>query len=48
MPIRSYRALADESIDIWVVGSGLGGANADEILEFFERTRQPMVVDADA
>ena len=46
-PIRSYRKLLEEKIDIWAVGPGLGKLRASEILNLIEHAGQPMVVDAD-
>src|SRR6202140_2752753 len=46
-PVRSYRDLLDEKIDIWAVGPGLGKSRASEVLRLIERAEQPMVVDAD-
>jgi hydroxyethylthiazole kinase-like uncharacterized protein yjeF len=46
-PVRSYKNLLDENIEIWAVGPGLGKARAGEILQLIERAEQPMVVDAD-
>jgi NAD(P)H-hydrate epimerase len=46
-PVRSYKNLLDEKIDIWAVGPGLGTSRASEILNLIERAEQPMVVDAD-
>ena len=46
-PIASYRALLKEKADVWAVGPGLGKSRAAEILEFVEKARQPMVLDAD-
>jgi NAD(P)H-hydrate epimerase len=46
-PVRSYRDLLKEKIDIWALGPGLGKSRADEILELIEKAKQPMVVDAD-
>jgi ADP-dependent NAD(P)H-hydrate dehydratase / NAD(P)H-hydrate epimerase len=46
-PIASYRALLKEKTDVWAVGPGLGKSRAAEILEFVEKARQPMVLDAD-
>ncbi len=45
--ISSYRALAEESIDVWAVGPGLGPAHAEGIVEFMSTITQPMVIDAD-
>ena len=47
-PVRSYRELANESVDVWAVGPGLGREHADEIVALIQSARQPMVVDADA
>ncbi len=46
-PIRRYRDLLDEKIDIWALGPGLGKSRASEILNLIENVQQPMVVDAD-
>jgi hydroxyethylthiazole kinase-like uncharacterized protein yjeF len=46
-PVRSYKDLLNEKIDIWAVGPGLGKSQAPEILNLIERAEQPMVVDAD-
>jgi hydroxyethylthiazole kinase-like uncharacterized protein yjeF len=46
-PLESYRDLLKEQIDIWALGPGLGKSRAAEILELIEKTKQPMVVDAD-
>jgi NAD(P)H-hydrate epimerase len=46
-PIVSYRDLLKEKADVWAVGPGLGKSRAAEILEFVEKARQPMVLDAD-
>ena len=46
-PVRSYRDLADEKIDVWALGPGLGRAEAKDILRLIERATAPMVVDAD-
>jgi hydroxyethylthiazole kinase-like uncharacterized protein yjeF len=47
-PVRSYKNLLEENIDIWAVGPGLGKSRASEILNLIEQAEQPMVVDADA
>jgi NAD(P)H-hydrate epimerase len=47
-PIRSYRDLLEETVDIWAVGPGLGTARDRELLPFIELAEQPMVLDADA
>jgi NAD(P)H-hydrate epimerase len=44
---RAYRDLAEEKIDVWAVGPGLGKGNAARIRDFIGRAEQPMVVDAD-
>jgi hydroxyethylthiazole kinase-like uncharacterized protein yjeF len=46
-PVRSYKNLLEEKIDIWAVGPGLGKSRAAEILNLIERAEQPMVLDAD-
>jgi hydroxyethylthiazole kinase-like uncharacterized protein yjeF len=46
-PLESYRGLLREKIDVWALGPGLGKSRAPEILELIEKTKQPMVVDAD-
>jgi NAD(P)H-hydrate epimerase len=46
-PIKSYPDLLKEKPDVWAVGPGLGKSRAAEILEFVEKARQPMVLDAD-
>jgi len=47
-PVRSYRDLPNDSIDVWAVGPGLGKARANEVIDLIRSGRQPMVVDADA
>lgn len=47
-PITSYRDLANESIDVWSVGPGLGSEHSAEILRLLEQAHQPMVIDAGA
>src|SRR6266404_6271741 len=46
-PIRRYRDLLEEKVDIWAVGPGLGKARAAEVLGLIENASQPMIVDAD-
>lgn len=46
-PVRRYRDLLEEKIDIWAVGPGLGKARASEILNLIANAQQPMIVDAD-
>ena len=47
-PIKSYKDLADQKIDAWAVGPGLGRERAGDLLKFIDTATQPMVVDADA
>jgi hydroxyethylthiazole kinase-like uncharacterized protein yjeF len=46
-PVRSYRDLLDEKIDVWALGPGLGKSEAKDLLKLIERAAAPMVVDAD-
>ncbi len=46
-PIRRYRDLLEEKIDVWALGPGLGKARASEVLTLIENAQQPMVIDAD-
>ena len=46
-PIRKYRELSEEEVDVWAVGPGLGKSRGAEILNLIETLPQPMVVDAD-
>ncbi|MCA1657847.1 MAG: NAD(P)H-hydrate dehydratase [Verrucomicrobiaceae bacterium] len=46
-PVRSYRDLLEEKIDVWALGPGLGTGQAKDISKLIERATQPMVVDAD-
>src|SRR4051812_5374434 len=46
-PVRSYRDLDEEKIDVWALGPGLGTAEAKDLVKFIERATAPMVVDAD-
>jgi hydroxyethylthiazole kinase-like uncharacterized protein yjeF len=46
-PVRSYRDLLEEKIDVWALGPGLGKAEAKDLLKIIERAPAPMVVDAD-
>jgi len=46
-PLRSYRDLPEEQIDVWAVGPGLGKTEAKDLLRVIERATVPMVVDAD-
>jgi NAD(P)H-hydrate epimerase len=47
-PLKSYRDLIEETINVWGIGPGLGRDNASEIIELIQRAENPMVVDADA
>jgi NAD(P)H-hydrate epimerase len=46
-PIRRYRDLLEEKVDVWALGPGLGKSRASEILGLIENAAQPMIVDAD-
>jgi ADP-dependent NAD(P)H-hydrate dehydratase / NAD(P)H-hydrate epimerase len=46
-PVRRYRDLLEEKVDVWALGPGLGKARASEILNLIENATQPMIVDAD-
>jgi hydroxyethylthiazole kinase-like uncharacterized protein yjeF len=46
-PVRSYRDLLEEKVDVWAVGPGLGKSEAKDILKLIERATARMVVDAD-
>ena len=46
-PLRSYRDLLEEQIDVWALGPGLGKTEAKDVLKVIERAKAPMVVDAD-
>jgi ADP-dependent NAD(P)H-hydrate dehydratase / NAD(P)H-hydrate epimerase len=46
-PVRSYRDLLEEHIDVWALGPGLGKTEAKDLLKVIERAKGPMVVDAD-
>jgi hydroxyethylthiazole kinase-like uncharacterized protein yjeF len=47
-PVKSYRDLIEEKIDVWGIGPGLGKDNAQEIIELIQRAESPVIVDADA
>ncbi len=47
-PVRLYRDLLSEKMEVWAVGPGLGVNNAKQILPLIEQAKQPMVIDADA
>jgi len=47
-PVKSYRDLIEEKIDVWGIGPGLGKDNATEVIELIQHAENPMVVDADA
>ena len=46
-PVRKYRELLEEEVDVWALGPGLGKSRGPEILNLIETLPQPMVVDAD-
>ena len=46
-PVRRYRDLLEEKVDVWALGPGLGKSRASEVLNLVENATQPMVVDAD-
>src|SRR5215472_10663669 len=46
-PVASYRHLLKEKADVWAVGPGLAKSRVAEVLEFVEKVKQPMVLDAD-
>ena len=46
-PVRKYRDLLEESVDVWALGPGLGKARAAEVLNLIENASQPMIIDAD-
>jgi ADP-dependent NAD(P)H-hydrate dehydratase / NAD(P)H-hydrate epimerase len=46
-PVKSYRDLLKQEIDVWALGPGLGRSRAGEVLELIEKAKQPMIVDAD-
>ena len=47
-PVKSYRGLLKESVDVWAIGPGLGRSRAPEVLRLIREAKQPMVIDADA
>jgi hydroxyethylthiazole kinase-like uncharacterized protein yjeF len=46
-PVRSYRDLLEEKMDVWALGPGLGKSEAKDLMKLIERAAAPMVVDAD-
>jgi len=46
-PVRSYRDLLEEKMDVWALGPGLGKTDAKDLLKVIERAAAPMVLDAD-
>jgi NAD(P)H-hydrate epimerase len=46
-PVRSYRDLLEEKMDVWALGPGLGRSEAKDIMRLIERLAAPMVLDAD-
>jgi ADP-dependent NAD(P)H-hydrate dehydratase / NAD(P)H-hydrate epimerase len=47
-PLKSYKELAEQNVDVWAVGPGLGLERAADIVKFIESAPQPIVLDADA
>ncbi len=47
-PIKNYKELFDQNVDVWAIGPGLGQERAGDILKFIDTVTQPTVVDADA
>lgn len=47
-PLKSYKELAEQNVDVWAVGPGLGKERAAEVLKLIDTAPQPMVLDADA
>ena len=46
-PVRSYRDLLEEKMDVWALGPGLGKSEAKDLMRLIERATAPMVIDAD-
>jgi NAD(P)H-hydrate epimerase len=46
-PLKSYKELAEQEVEVWAVGPGLGKERAAEVLKFIDVAQQPMVLDAD-
>lgn len=46
--VSDYTKLADEPVDVWAIGPGLGKDRATEVLHAIRTIEKPMVVDADA
>ncbi len=47
-PYRALKELAEEKMDVWAIGPGLGTDRAADLIRFIDQTTQPMVLDADA
>jgi hydroxyethylthiazole kinase-like uncharacterized protein yjeF len=47
-PFRALKELAEQKVDVWAVGPGLGTERAADVLKFIDQAQQPMVLDADA
>lgn len=47
-PVRGYREILDEPMDVLAVGPGLGQQSQSEILTLIREWPRPMVIDADA
>ncbi|MEP6937024.1 MAG: NAD(P)H-hydrate epimerase, partial [Chthoniobacterales bacterium] len=46
-PLSGYNTLAEQPVNVWAVGPGLGQHHADELRDLIAHAEQPMVVDAD-
>lgn len=46
-PVSSYGELADQPVNVWAIGPGLGKERADEVRHALSRIQQPVVLDAD-
>lgn len=47
-PFKFYAKLAEEPIDAWAIGPGLGQKHAAQVMRFLRDCEKPMVIDADA
>lgn len=46
--VSSYHDLAEQPVNVWAIGPGLGKDRADEVRHAVRAIKQPVVVDADA
>lgn len=46
-PVKSYRNLLKEPVDVWAIGPGLGRSRSADVLRLIREAKQPMVIDAD-